>query len=274
MARATEAEHLPAQAKTSRLQKVRRWLVGISLIAIAAMTILGIGGYLLTRAAPAWWRTVEQDNPISIKSADDLQNALGSQFTAVRPTASDLRPDEPWRSDVWRFGLEVDDANAWLNINLPQWIESDPDLPPWPENIQAIQVAFRRGLLFVGVELNRGDGQSQHLVASVRPEIRADGSLWVPADKIYIGRLPIPPDAVLAQAQARVEQILPEELTANGQALLGIFRGQAPLAEQPVIRLGDGRQVRILEIQPWKRRLIVSCQTEQRPSDQADRSGP
>lgn len=272
---ATRTTEIPPPApRPKTLQKFRRWLVGLSLGAIALLTIVGIGAYLLARATPAWWRTVDRENPVSIQSAQDLQNALGTQFTAVRPAATDLRPDEPWRSDIWRFALEVDDANAWLNINLPQWIESDPDLPAWPDAIESIQVAFRRGLFFVGVQLDRGDGLSQYLAAAIHPEIRANGSLWIPADRIYIGRLPIPPDTVLAQAQARVDRILPDELTENGRALLSVFRGENPLAQQPVIRLGDGRQVRLLDIQSWQQKLIVSCQTERRDDAQSGHSEP
>ncbi len=260
--------------KPSRLQKLRRWLVGIALVAIAILTVTATFGYLLARATPAWWRTVDPDSPKSIETADLLQNALGNQFTAVRPAAADLKPGEPWRSEPWRFALEVDDANAWLNTSLPRWIDSDPDMPPWPKDILSIQVAFRHGLIFVGIELDRGDDQRQYLAAAVRPELRDDGSLWIPADTILIGRLPIPPEVVLAQAQARVDNILPEELTERGRELLRVFRGQKPLAKNPVIRLGDGRQVRVLDITPRNRRLIITCQTELRDKASAELTPP
>lgn len=250
---------------------LRRWLVGAALVAAALLTVGGVFGYVLARSAPAWWRTVEQGDPAAGRTADLLQNALGNQFTAVRPTAGDLQPDERWRSEVWRFAVEVDDANAWLNTSLRDWIKSDPDMPAWPEDIGSIQVAFRRGLVFLGVEVRRADGSAQYLAAAVRPRLREDGSLWLPADTVLIGRLPIPPEVVLSQAQARVDNILPEDLTERGRMLLRVFEGTEPLAPSPVIRLGDGRQVRILDIRVRDQRLIVSCQTEQRDDPRAER---
>lgn len=246
-----------------RLQRARRWIVGSSLVAIALLTVASVFAYLLIRSAPAWWRTVDPQSPASAQAGELLQNALGNQFTAVRPAAADLKPGERWRSEVWRFAVEVDDANAWLNTSLPNWIKSDPDMPAWPDDIGSIQVAFRSGLMYVGIELLRGDGVPQYLAAAVRPEMREDGSLWIPADTVLVGRLPIPPEVVLSQARARVHNILPEDLTERGRALLRVFEGDEPLAESPVIRLGDGRQVRVLDIQPRDHRLIVSCQTEQ-----------
>lgn len=264
---APSAPIVPAESnpisKASRLQKVRRWFVGSSLVAIAVLTVAVVFAYLLIRSAPAWWRTVDPQSPTSSEAGELLQNALGNQFTAVRPAAADLQPGERWRSEVWRFAVEVDDANAWLNTSLPNWIKSDPDMPAWPDDIGSIQVAFRNGLMYVGVELLRGDGAPQYLAAAVRPVMHEDGSLWIPADTVLVGRLPIPPEVVLSQARARVHNILPEELTERGRALLRVFEGKEPLAESPVVRLGDGRQVRVLDIQPRDHRLIVSCQTEQ-----------
>jgi len=264
----------PARARTdksSRLQRLRLWFVGSALVAIALLSVISVFAYLLIRSAPAWWRTVDPQSPASSEAGELLQNALGNQFTAVRPAAADLQPGERWRSEVWRFAVAVDDANAWLNTSLPNWIKSDPDMPAWPDDIGSIQVAFRNGLMYVGVELLRGDGAPQYLAAAVRPEMRDDGSLWIPADTVLVGRLPIPPEVVLSQARARVHNILPEDLTERGRALLRVFEGKEPLAESPVIRLGDGRQVRVLDIQPRDHRLIVSCQTEQSEEPQANR---
>jgi hypothetical protein len=264
----------PERPGRSRLLAARRWLVASAIVVIALLTVAGVFGYVLARSAPAWWRTVDRDDPGTGRTAEMLQNALGNQFTAVRAPAADLAPGEAWRSEVWRFAVEVDDANAWLNTSLRDWIKSDPDMPAWPEDIGSVQIAFGRGLIFVGVEVIRAGGSPQYLAAAVRPSVHDDGSLWVPADRVLIGRLPIPPEVVLSQAQSRVDRILPEELTERGQTLLRVFGGTRALAESPVISLGDGRQVRILDIAARNRRLIVSCRTELRDGERASLDEP
>lgn len=236
---------------------------------VAALSLSVLGAFVLSRSAPAWWRTIDASNPTTIGLADDLEQAVGRQLTLVRSTAEDLRDAEHWRSEDWTTAIPVDDANAWLNANLPNWLESDPDLPNWPDDIHTLQARFTRGVIQIGVAIEHRD-RTLYLSASVRPCMDDAGALWLHATSVQIGRLPIPASIMLGHADESLEQLVPPELTDKVHTLVRLFQGVDPVPN-PVIRLGDGRQVRLLEIVPQNRRLIVTCRTESSTTARADR---
>lgn len=239
-------------------------------MAVAALSVVCVGGFVLSRSAPAWWRTVDASDPGTAQLADDLEQAVGRQLTLVRQPAGDLDPDGPWRSAVWKTAIPSEDANAWLNINLPSWLESDPQLPNWPADIHTLQVRFAERVIQVGVEVRQGD-RSVYLSASLQPIIDDAGSLWLQATSVQVGRLPIPAELMLGHTDGNLERIVPPELHAQVHTLIQLFRGDEPVPN-PVIRLGDGRQVRLLDIEPRSRKLIVTCRTERSGTTWADRN--
>ncbi|GAB4386666.1 MAG: hypothetical protein Kow0022_16340 [Phycisphaerales bacterium] len=222
----------------------------------------------MTRSAPAWWRTIDPSSPATIELADELEQAIGRQLTLVRPAAADLNASGAWRSEDWTTAIPDADANAWLNANLPDWIASDPDLPSWPDSIRTLQARFMNGIIQVGVAIRRGE-RTLYLSASVRPHVDDAGALWLPATRVHIGRLPIPASIMLRHADESLEPLVPPELRDDASALVRLFRGIDPVPN-PVIRLGDGRQVRLLRVVPRNRRLIVTCRTESALPPRAD----
>jgi len=244
-------------------------VTGLTLLVIAVLTGVVLIGYVLSQSAPAWWRTIDTDDPALVVAADELEQAVGRQLTLVRPPAERLLPGQGWQSSAWTTFISVDDANAWLNVNLPEWLASDPDMPDWPESIETLQVRFVRDRIDVGVSIRHGR-EVRYVSASVEPRMGEDGSLWLPATSIHIGRLPLPAGVMLAKADGRLEALIPAELHDKAQTLLRMFRGIEPVPN-PVIRLGDGRQVRLLEILPRRQKLIVTCRTELSGASRGDR---
>jgi hypothetical protein len=99
----------------------------------------------------------------------------------------------------------------------------------------------------------------------------ADG-LWLEPSRVEIGELSVNASWVVQRAQRAMRQVVPEEMQAlpQVQAVLSAARGETPLVSRPVIRLPDGRRVRILAIEPEGKRLIVTCRTEGRMEGKAE----
>ena len=146
----------------------------VALVLCATVLVLVVTS--LTRSAPSWWRSVRE-------------NGLVNVMYEVRPDAA-----EPWS-----VGLRAADANAWLNTRLGQWLRNRDERFVWPAQVRNVQVEFDRGLVQVGVEYV-SDERPQVISATLRPEFHEDGSLWVRAESVSIGRLPLPADWILGQA--------------------------------------------------------------------------
>jgi hypothetical protein len=255
---------------------VRRWLNslppgrlrlyvvtgGIALVAFACSAVLI--AIALAQEAPGWWRKMDWLTPQVAQSATQLENRLVSTMSQVRPPATPADIDVPI---TWTVPIAAADANAWLNAKMPRWLRHQSETFEWPEQVEELQVEFRDDIILVGMKIRYGES-SQYISARLQPAIRAeDGSLWMPATIVSIGRLPLPASWVISRDSAQVvpEQI-PEELRAMPEAksLASVFAGRIPAAQTPVIKLGDGRRVRLLGLRCRGGMLEMTCQTEQR----------
>ncbi|MCL4221386.1 MAG: hypothetical protein KJZ65_08445 [Phycisphaerales bacterium] len=252
------------------MQRVRRFTVAATLALVGTLSIVAITAYLLSQAAPRWWEPIDLESPATARRADDLERAVGHQLTLVREPAASLSAVESWRSDDWTTSIQAGDANAWLNINLRDWLASDPNLPNWPGLIDSMRVRFIEDSIQVGVMTERGD-HVRYLSATIRPHIDEEGSLWLEATSVSIGRLGIPAPVMLDRAGDRLAELVPHELEKQTRSLLRLLRGDEPVPH-PIIRLGDGRQVRLVKILPRNGKLVVTCRTEVDGSGRASRS--
>ena len=198
--------------------------------------------------------------------ATAVENAAVSQLYRQRPADEAWLNDPdpgPWRSAPWSVALKDDDASAWLTARLPEWVDGQADLDGWPDTLDQPQIHFVDGLMRIGVLLHGEDGD-RFLTASVRPELRDDGSLWLHTRWIHIGRLPVPASLLLARAGSHLDAYLPGTLADDPHSarLIDILRGNAPLALKPEMRLEDGRVVRLLGLRVRDGRIELNCQTE------------
>jgi len=253
----------PPPPPPRRRRRFRRPWVAAGLALCAAGTA-ALAALALTRATPAWWRPIDPADPATIDAAQAVEHAVVRQLSALRPAASPpATPDASWRSETWSVSLSQADANAWLAARLPRWLESREKRVLWPAGVREVRVGFGDGVVRLGVRL-AADGREQIAVAHVAPDLRADGSLWLPASWFSIGRLPVP--GAWALGGADPGDYLPADLARLPQVrrLADVLGGAAPLVNAAVIRLEDGRRVRLLRIAAREGRLELTCRTEKR----------
>lgn len=212
----------------------------------------------LSRTAPAWWRSVSPEDPRTIQRAEAVEQGVMNHAAMQRPAPA---PGEP--GTVWTVALSAADANAWLNVRLPKWLANREEPVPWPAELDELQVEFEGGAVHVGARV-RASGSQRVLSATLVPRVEPDGSLWVPARAVSVGRLAVPAGWVLGEARARARARVPEALRQmpEAAAMFLAFEGRAPLVSNAVLRLGDGRRVRLLDLRARDGRLEITCRTE------------
>lgn len=248
-------------------RRLRTRLIAAGLSLAVAITILGLVSATLSRAAPSWWRQF-RPTPELRERATAVENAAISRLYAHHPPdpAWLANPgDEPWRSAQWSIALKDEDASAWLTARLPEWVDAHAEIPRWPVALGRPQVRFETGLVRIGVTLRRDDGE-RVLTASVRPVLREDGSLWLRAHWIHVGRLPIPATLLLNRVGERLDRYLPTPIAddPHSAGFIAVLRGRAPLAVEPTVRLEDGRLVRLVGLRVTEGRIEIDCRTESR----------
>lgn len=217
-------------------------------------------GVFLARSAPAWWRPARADDPAVKAAADALENGVVNQLHAWRPGEAARAPG-PWQSEPWTVAMQASDANAWVAASLPKWLANLERPVRLPSQLGELQVGFSSGLVRVGASVEYG-GRRHLLSASLRPEIRADGSLWLEATWARIGRMPVPASMVLDQVIAAGDSTLK---TDGARAIARVLAGMEPAARAPEIRLADGRRVRLLKIEVRDGQMWLTCRTDASP---------
>ena len=237
----------------TRLRRIHRWVVGLTIGLVLCATVLVLLATSLARTSPRWWRSVRAADPRTVALAESIENDLVNEVYEVRTDAA----------GPWSVGLRAADANAWLNTRLSQWLLNRDERFVWPEQVRNVQVEFDRGLVQVGVEIVR-DGRPQVLTATLRPEFHDDGSLWVRAESVSIGRLPLPAEWIIGQAESNWPDLFSTATTDGPEIrrLLDALTGAGPVATDPRVNLGDGRHVRVIALRASGSTLHLTMQTE------------
>jgi hypothetical protein len=254
----------------------RRVFIAAGLGVVGLATLSVPVGLVLMRAAPAWWRAVDTQDARTIERAETLENGVLYHLQQSRGA----------QSAPWRAAVHAADANAWLNTRLPKWARNQSIV--WPARVREIQVHFDAGHMHLGVRLREdapddggavdGGGDDQYLSVAVEPRIDAEGSMWLHAHTVSIGRLTMPASWVLPGLIRRLASdrppggddrgagFIPEDLATlpETRELLRALNGEIPIARAPIIRLVDGRRVRLLEILPRNARLELTAVTQPR----------
>lgn len=242
----------------------------------ATLTMIVAVGYGLSRREPEWWARAAEPGPGEENGdGEELQNSVINQLHLSRGTeegltAAELAAGEAWRSEPWRVSLRDEDVNAWVAEELPRWLANRDPPVRWPEQVESARVGFDHGVVMVGVRLRHG-GASGVISASVIsvslvPELRADGSLWLRASWVRIGSLPAPASWVVARLRDALEEGgLSEQAGREAEFMLRVLAGEEALTSEPVVRLEDGRRVRLLDLEARPGEVWLTARTEQSP---------
>jgi len=253
----------PAGGTRRRRGLARRVVVVVSLATVSLVFIIAVLCAVLVGWTPGWWRTIDANDPAVAAAGADLENAVASELSRVRPGAAAGSPASArgWRSDEWTVEIGVDEANAWLNTRMRKWLTNRG--ASMPDEVRQIEVAFAAGEVRIGAVVAAGD--SARVVSALgRPFVDEDGGLWVRGTRLFAGRLRLPISWIAAGQGP--EWLSGELRKAPGfAATLDALAGKAPLAAAPVIALGDGRVVRVVGIKAAPGLLLVTCRTEATP---------
>lgn len=203
---------------------MRRWRVA-GWTMVAAGLLIGAGTWL-AHQAPSWW-SPSTAAPGAPSRDDDraraLEQGIASELSRVRPAG-----------ERWAMRVRTGDANAWLALRLPQWLEHDRELP-WPRGVELVQIhtsapdrltlAAKRDGYVWSIDLRAALERGR---LSLEPAGGALGRLWLP----WIGA-PAGPGADRGRGALGISALVPE-LAAPVDAVLA---------------LPDGRRVRLLDLE-------------------------
>lgn len=228
------------------------------MVALQLLILLGgAGAYLLTQLEPSWWRDVKADGAAA-QTAEQVENGVVSQLSLARP--ADPKQTGSYKSEPWSVSISDQDANAWLATRLKPWLENQG--VRWPERIVGVEVAFEPGVVKAGVRLVAGAGV-RVLYLEARPEVRADGSLWLVPTSMGAGAMPLPTGLVLSQLRGEIVDRMPQGSSqAQAEGGLDALAGRAPALKETVMKLEDGRHVRLVGIKVLDGRAELTCRTE------------
>ncbi|MEO1479382.1 MAG: hypothetical protein AAFV01_12470 [Bacteroidota bacterium] len=246
---------------------------------LAACGVVGAGLMTMTLAEsePRWWSGASVRSIEMAELARRVENGAITHITADHQGATAEAVE-------WPVKLSDDGANAWLNLRLPVWlprmtadefeevrdasgrlIEQRPvGGMGWPDNVDEVRVAFVDGRFRIGARIRTAADRTQVFGATLAPEVREDGSLWMRATGVSVGRVALPAGLVLGRDGGRLREYLPASLidSAEGEAIFSKLAGDAPMFEDAVIKLGDGRRVRLLSLDVQSDSLVAWFRTE------------
>lgn len=208
------------------------------------VTVLALGR---AGSEPGWWPGLDPVSSEVIAEAEKLERAFANQVSMMRePT------DDADGSSDWRVRIGSDSANAWLAVRLRAWIESEGVV--WPEDVRQVRAGFDGDRVALGIRTERGGV----VWAEFTPEVRRDGSVWLRAHGARVGRLRVPWGWALDGLERELAVYAPE---AAG-TLRAVLAGREPLMIEPVVRLPDGRRVRIVELRAVGDGVGLAMRTE------------
>lgn len=249
------------------------WVFTMLAAGVAALVLFVM---TLADSEPRWWDSASMRTMAMTDLARRVENNAITHITADHQGATAEAVE-------WPVKLTDDGANAWLNLRLPVWLprltaESFEDVRDergmlierqpvggvgWPESVEELRVAFVDGRFRIGARVRTIDG-TQIFGATLAPEVREDGSLWMRATTVSIGRLALPAGLVFGRDGGTLRDRLPQALadSAEAEAIFSKLAGESPMFQDAVIRLGDGRRVRLLSLDVASDSLVAWFRTE------------
>src|SRR5690606_24996937 len=184
---AGESEAPSASPAGARGRPVRRLGAVFLLIVLIAGGMVAMAMASLMREEPGWWRVMP---PLAVTevTGNRVQNELTTLITSTRPLGED------GHSVPWGMASNSEQANAWLNTKLRDWVRSrgianeeyEPRLPEeegagnasrkaapeaWIDQIREVQVDFNGRRIAIGARILH-DGSERVFSATLVPQVR------------------------------------------------------------------------------------------------------
>lgn len=231
---------------------VRRVVASVALGVLGLGTLLLVQVWWLSGRTPSWWASAVEVGPDAPRRADALERGFSA---AVH---------EPGRSGAWQVDFSERDANAWLAERLPRWLGNRG--VGWPEGVSTPRVRFDRERITVGVALG-GPDRGRVASLSFRVIVLDSGAVLFDGAHARVGMVALPSLPGEGAVRGLVESMdLDPGTTPDGErldsAIVRAIRGERPVVDEPVLRLEDGRRVRLLEVHAASGRLRLTCVTE------------
>lgn len=194
----------------------------------------------LAGATPSWWaeRAVPREQAEIL--AERVERGVATELHRGRDA------DQPWT-----VSISDEQANAWLAQGLSRWLRNRRI--EWAERVPDLRAAFEDGSVRVGARTD-----ARVLSAAFNLRIDPEGALWATPSQIAAGSLRLPDSWARSRAMDALERYAQDDAARVREAL----EGRAPILDRPVFDLGDGRRVRVVEIEPEPGRLLITCVTE------------
>lgn len=209
---------------------------------IGVGTLIALGAYRLSFTAPEWWRTVDPNDPTTVALAEETERALTSAVHQRRALG-----------EAWTVAVTAREANAWMNVMLPRWLENrEVERPAWADEVQ---LHFDDGWVGAGVMVEDGLGRERFVTLRATPIIDSDGALWLRPQGASVGRLAVPLRWTFEELGRRISG------TADERRLAEAIMGRLPVVDSAELALGDGRRVRVRGVRMEGGRLLVTCET-------------
>jgi len=232
-----------ARSLTLSPRATGRLVVAALLALIGLGTLLALGAYRMSFVAPEWWRTVDPEDPATVSLAERTERAMTSAVHARRPLG-----------EAWTVAVTAREANAWMNVMLPRWLENrEVERPGWADEVQ---LHFDDGWAGAGVMLEDGLGRERFVTLRAAPVVDENGALWLRPLGASVGRLSVPLRWTFEELERRVGR------DSDERALAEAVMGERPVVESARLELGDGRVIRVRGMRMEGGKLLVTCVTE------------
>ncbi|MEM9065021.1 MAG: hypothetical protein AAGB51_05970 [Planctomycetota bacterium] len=247
---------------------VRSAFVGAAIGLVGAVSLGIVLAYLLSGSRPPWWPEINSADPDFVQTAERVHNGLASELHRGRPGTVDERG--VWVSEPWRMAVATPEANAWLAVEMRRWMEDRAEeKSAWLSDVRDVCVSFQEDRVLLGASMDTPEG-SRYLWTTLEPQVDTWGSLWLRASTVHVGRLPMPAPWVLEGARSELKDgdgdssFIPSSAAElpETQELIRTLLGERPMLETPMIRLIDGRRVRLLSIEARGGKVVFLCRTE------------
>ncbi len=223
-------------------QVVGRFVVIGLLVVIGLGTLTALGMYQLSFSAPEWWRTVDPEDPATVALAERTEQAMTSAVHKRRELG-----------EAWTVAVSAREANAWMNVMLPRWMENqEVERPAWADEVQ---LHFDTGWVGAGVMVEDSLGRERYVTLRATPIVDEEGALWLRPLSASVGRLSAPLRWTFEELERRVGAGEDEKRLAEA------IMGKRPVAESAELSLADGRTVRVRGVRMEGGKLLVTCET-------------